>query len=98
MSLPEARAYWFVEAAASDEVALIVDRDRKLRQGTRCGPEDDRSAVGHVELRLVAGAQQVVRLLLVQGDGAPDVGAHLGVGDDAVVGPVGTLGLLVEVL
>ncbi|MBG9887284.1 hypothetical protein ABE10_12245, partial [Bacillus toyonensis] len=44
--------------------------------------------LGDVELRLVAGAEQVVGLLLVQGDGAADVGADLRVGDDAVVGPV----------
>ena len=81
-----------------DEVALVVDGDRQLRQRTGGRAEDDRGAVGDVELRLVAGAQQVVGLLLVQGDGASDVRAHLGVGDDAVVRPVGPLRRLVEVL
>ncbi len=60
----------------------------QLRQRTGGRAEDDGCAVGHVELRLVARAQQVVGLLLVQGDGAADVRADLGVGDDAVVGPV----------
>ncbi len=50
--------------------------------------EDHLGAVGHVEGRLVARAQQVVRLLLVQRHGATHVGADLRVGDDAVERPV----------
>ena len=95
MALPEARTDGFGEVAACDEVALSVDGDRQLRQGTGGGPEDDRGAVRDVELRLVARAQEVVRLLLVQCDGAADVRADLGVGDDAVVRPVGAVGRLV---
>ena len=41
-----------------------------------------------VEGRLVARAEQVVGLLLVQRNRAADVGADLGVCNDAVVGPV----------
>ena len=52
----------------------------------------------HVEGRLVARAEQVVGLLLVQADRAADVGADLGVGDDAVVGPVLASWLRVEVV
>ena len=36
----------------------------------------------------MARAQQVVRLLLIKGNRATDVGADLGVGNDAVVAPV----------
>ena len=56
--------------------------------GRLAGPKMTCGLARDVELRLVARAQQVVRLLLVQGDGAADVRADLGVRDDAVVGPV----------
>src|SRR5690606_19327288 len=61
---------------------------RQLRQGPRSGTEDDATAVGQVEGRLVAGAEQVVGGPLVERDRAAHVGADLGVGDDAVDGPV----------
>ena len=52
------------------------------------GPKMTLHCLGHVEGRLVARAQQVVGLLLVQRNRATDVGADLGVGDDSVVRPV----------
>ena len=60
----------------------------QLRQRSVGRAEDHLAVVGHVERRLVAGAEQVVRLLLVQADRAADVGADLGVGHDALVAPV----------
>src|SRR4249919_156295 len=67
------------EAALGDDVALGVNRDRQLRQRTIRWPEDHLSGVPEVEGGLVAGAQQVVGLLLPQADRAADVGADLGV-------------------
>ena len=75
-----------------DEVSRVVDGDLELRQGPLGRAEDDGAVLGEVEGRLVARAEQVVRLLLVQADRAAHVGADLGVGDDAVDAPV--LGLL----
>src|SRR5690606_23119278 len=77
MTLPEARADGFGEVALRDEVALVVDVDRQLRQRTRGRSEDDLGVIADVELRLVARAQQAVRLLLVECHGAADVGADL---------------------
>src|SRR3546814_18132383 len=77
MALPEARADGLVEVTAGDEVTLVVHRDRKLRQGTGGRAEDDGRTVGDVELRLVAGAEQVMGVLLVQRTGASNVRAHL---------------------
>ena len=56
-------------------------------RGRAAGPKITCAVLGHVERRLVARAEQVVGLLLVQADRAADVGADLGVGDDAVVRP-----------
>src|SRR6185437_16032124 len=91
-ALPEARAYRLGEVTACDEVTLGVDCDRQLGQRTLGRPEDHFGLVRDVELRLVARAQQVVGLLLVQCNRAADVGADLGVGDDAVVVPVPAAG------
>src|SRR5664279_1638767 len=85
--LPEARADGLMEVALRDEVALGIDGDRQLRQGTLGRAEDDLRLVRDVELRLVAGAEQMVGLLLVQRNGAADVRADLRVGDDALVVP-----------
>ena len=85
MALPEARADGFGEVALRDEVTLVIHLDGQLRQRAGRGAEDDLRAVRDVELRLVARAQQVVRLLLVEGHGAADVCAHLRVGHDAVI-------------
>ena len=87
-TLPEARADRFLERSGRDEVALVVDGDLQLRQRALGRAEDHLGVLRHVEGRLVARAEQVVRLLLVQADRAADVGADLGVGDDAVVAPV----------
>src|SRR3712207_8623014 len=57
-------------------------------QGVTGGTEDHSGTVGQVEGGLVAGAEHVVRLLLVQGDRATDVGADLRVRDDAFVRPL----------
>src|SRR3954470_21963584 len=86
--LPEARSDGLVEVALRDEVALGIDGDRQLRPRSLGRAEDDLCLVRDVELRLMARAQQVVGLLLVERDGAADVGADLGVGDDALVVPV----------
>ena len=86
-----------VKSLRGDEVALVVDGDGQLGQRALGRSEDDRRLLGDVELRLVARAEQVVRLLLVQGHRASDVRADLRVRDDAVVGPVFAAGGDVEV-
>src|SRR6476661_5904470 len=91
-TFPEARAYRLGEVAGRDQVALAVHRDGELRKCTGGRAEDDPAVVRQVEGGLVAGAQQVVRLLLPQGDRAPDVGADLGVAQDALDAPVLTAG------
>src|SRR3954451_21633984 len=68
-TLPEARAHRHVVGPLHDEVTLGVHINLHLRQAARRGAEDDVGVVGHVERRLVARAQQVVLLLLVQADG-----------------------------
>src|SRR3954463_4440884 len=87
-SLPEARTYWFREVTRRDQVSLGVDRDGQLRERPRGGTEEHLAVVGQVERRLVARAQQVMGLLLPQGDGAADVGADLGIAEDPVDAPV----------
>src|SRR5215204_5321469 len=84
MTLPETRTDGFGEVALRDEVALVVDGDGQLRERSGRRPEDHLAVVRHVELRLVAGAEQVVGVLLVQRNRAADMGADLGVRDDAV--------------
>ena len=56
--------------------------------GRAAGPNSTLPGVGQVEGRLVAGAEQVVGRPLVQRDRAADVGADLGVADDALDRPV----------
>ena len=97
-TLPEARADRFLERSGGDEVALVVDGDLQLRQGPLGRAEDDLAVLRHVEGRLVARAEQVVRLLLVEPDRTTDVGADLGVRNDAVVAPVALLLGLDDVL
>ena len=87
-TLPVARADGLDEVVLRDQVALVVNGDGQLRQRPLGRAEDRPCLIGDVERRLVAGAQQVVRLLLVQRHRAADVGADLGVGNDAVVRPV----------
>src|SRR3954454_24543562 len=64
--LPVTRSDRFDEVALRDEEALLVDVERQLWQWPCGGAEHDCAVVRHVERRLVAGAQQVVRLLLVE--------------------------------
>ena len=71
-----------------DQVPLVVDRQRKLRQRAGGRAEDDLGGVGEVEGRLVAGAEHVVGGRSFSEIGQPDVGADLRVADDAVDGPV----------
>ena len=78
-----ARAGRDIETTLGDEVSLGVRRDRQLRQRTRGRAEDHQPRVTQVERRLVARAEQVVGLLLPQADRAADVGADLGVAEDA---------------
>src|SRR3954449_1594191 len=80
-TLPVARAHRHVVGLLHDEVALGVDINLHLRQPARSRSKDDVGVVGHVERRLVARAQQVVRLLLVKADRATRVRADLGVRD-----------------
>src|SRR3954464_14390479 len=86
-TLPVTRAHRHVVGLLHDEVTLGVDIDLHLRQATCRRAEDDVGVVGHVERRLVARAQQVVRLLLVQADRAPRMCADLGVRDVVVLRP-----------
>src|SRR6478672_13244725 len=86
-TLPETRAHGHVIGLLHDEVTLGVDIDLHLRQASCRRAEDDVGVVGHVERRLVAQAQQVVRLLLVEADRAARVRADLRVGDVVVLGP-----------
>src|SRR3954451_5591995 len=79
-TLPEARAHRHVVRHLRDEVAVGVDVELHLRQPAGGRTEDDVRVVGHVERRLVAGTQQVVRLLLVEADRAARVRADLRVG------------------
>src|SRR3954453_12916718 len=87
-TFPVARADRLVEVMLGDEVALAVHHDRELRERTGRRSEYHLTVVRQVEGRLVTRAQQVVRLLLPQRDRAPDVGADLGVAQDALDAPV----------
>src|SRR5690606_9734885 len=87
-TLPEARADGLLEVAARDQVAFLVDGDGQLRQRTLGGAEHDGCLTCDVELRLVAGAQQVMGVLLIERDRAPDVRADLRVRDDPAEVPV----------
>src|SRR5690242_20638250 len=87
-TFPVARADRLGEVAGRNQVALFVHGERQLRQVPAGRAEDDLAVVGQVEGRLVAGTQQVVRLLLPQGDRAADVGTDLGVAEDALHAPV----------
>ena len=71
-----------------DQEALRVHADRQLRQRPGRRAEDHPRALRRVEGRLMAGAQDVVGGLLVQGGRAAHVRADLGVGDDVVDRPV----------
>src|SRR5215211_4415396 len=79
--IPERRADRLVEVAERHQYALVVDAEGQLRQRPRGRPEERLGAVEHVELRLVAGAQQRVGGRPVQAHRAAGVGADLGVGD-----------------
>ena len=61
---------------------LVVNIDRQDRQRTGGRPEQHVTPVSGVERRLVARAQEVVPLRLVEAHRAAGVGADLGVGDD----------------
>src|SRR4051812_28745611 len=88
VALPVAGSDGFLEVALGHQVAVVVHHERQLRQRSCGGAEDHLGGVGEVERRLVARAEQVVGLPLVEGDGTAHVGADLGVADDAVDGPV----------
>src|SRR6266511_3127212 len=76
-TLPEGRADGLAEIALGYKVPFLVHVDVEQREGTRRGPEDRLGVPRHVELRLVARAQDVVGLVLVQRDRAADVRADL---------------------
>src|SRR5688500_12047089 len=88
ITLPVTWSYGFFEVAGSDQVTLVINCDGQLGERAAGGAEDNLAFLGQVKGRLVARAQQVVRLLLVKGNRATDVGADLRVGNDAVVTPV----------
>src|SRR3954451_20755812 len=90
-TLPEARAHRHVVRHLRDEVAVGVDVELHLRQPAGGRTEDDVRVVGHVERRLVARAQQVGGLLLVEADRAARVRADLRVGDVVAGAPGGFL-------
>src|SRR5581483_7694002 len=74
------------EVALRDEIS-VLDREWELGERAERGTEHDLGAVQHVEGRLVARAQQLVRLRLVEPDGTSRVRAHLRVRDEAVRRP-----------
>src|SRR5690349_11468938 len=88
IALPEARAHRFGEALGGHEIPGGVDGDLQLRQRALGRAEDDVHVPRGIEGRLVAGAEQVMGLLLVEAHRTADVGADLGVGDDPLVAPV----------
>src|SRR6476620_629208 len=88
ITLPVTWSYGFMEVAGSDEVALVINCDGQLGERTAGGAEDHLALLREVEGGLMARAQQVVRLLLVESNGAANVGADLRVGNDAVVAPL----------
>src|SRR4051812_26834341 len=87
--LPEVGSDGVLVVGLCHEEALIVHAERQHRQPAAGRSEDRLGVVGEVELRLVARAEQAVRLLLVQAGGAAGVGADLGIRD--IVAPHGTL-------
>src|SRR3954447_21047571 len=85
---PEARSDRLLEAGRRDQVPLVVDHDRQLGERPARRAEDHLAVVGEVERRLVAGAEQLMRLRLPQADRAADVRADLGVAQYPLVSPV----------
>src|SRR4051812_39302257 len=67
-SFPEARADGLLVVVAGHEIPLTVHGERELGQRPRRRAEDHRTVLRHVERGLVARAEQVVGLLLVQAD------------------------------
>src|SRR4051794_34923479 len=74
VALPVAGSDGFLEVALCHEVALVVDHERQLGEWASGRAEDHLGGVGQVERRLVARAQQVVGLALVERDRAAHVG------------------------
>src|SRR5438128_1310552 len=87
VSAPEAGPHRLGEVVQRHDEALTVHPDGQLGQVAGSGPEARLGPLADVERRLVAGAEQLLRLGLVEPDGAAGVGADLGEGDDAVHGP-----------
>ena len=73
-----------------------VDLERELRERSCRRPEDGLGAVEHVERRLVARAQQLMRARLVQPDRAAGVRADLRVRDQPIRAPVRAFGWRIE--
>src|SRR4029453_696295 len=88
VTLPVTRSYRFFEVAGCDEVALCVNCDGQLGERTAGRSKDDLAFLREVERGLVARAQKVVCLLLVKSNRATNMGADLGVSNNAVVAPV----------
>jgi hypothetical protein len=77
ITLPVTWSYRFFEVAGGDQVAFVVNCDGQLGERPAGGAEDHLALLSEVKGGLVARAQQVVRLLLVQSNGATNVGADL---------------------
>src|SRR3712207_2305815 len=65
-TVPEARPHRLGIAAAGPEEALLVERDGQLGQGPGGRAEGRLAAREHVERRLVAGAEELPALVLVE--------------------------------
>src|SRR3954453_6281259 len=68
VALPVAGSDRFLEVALSHQVAVVVHHKRQLGERTSGRTEHHLRGVGEVERRLVARAEHVVGLLLVQRD------------------------------
>ena len=86
-ALPESGTDRLVVVALGADESFVVDHERQLRERARSRPEDLPGPVPDVEERLVARAEQLLGLLLVEADRTSCVGAHLGVGDHALEAP-----------
>src|SRR5699024_8319231 len=84
VDVPEAGTDRFGEVTGGDEVPLVVHLDRELGERAVRRAEDHLGAVGDVEGGLVARAEHVMSLLLVQRNGAAHMRADLREGEHAV--------------
>ena len=96
--VPEGRPDRLGVVAERDERSVRAPGDWQLRQCPGGRPRDRLGAAEHVELALVAGADQGVLRSPVQPDRAAGVGTDLRVGDVPVGRPLGRFGIQLEEL